>query len=41
LVDVSKLSQAELNAVAKQLNQRPRKTLEFASPAEALNQLLQ
>lgn len=40
-VDISKYSQAELNAVAKQLNQRPRKTLDFASPAEALNQLLQ
>jgi IS30 family transposase len=40
-VDVSRYSQAELNAVAKQLNQRPRKTLGFVSPAEALNQLLQ
>jgi len=40
-VDISKYSQAELNAVAKKLNQRPRKTLNFASPAEALNQLLQ
>lgn len=40
-VDVSKFSQAELNAVAKQLNQRPRKTLEFRTPAEVLNQLLQ
>ena len=39
-VDVSKFSQAELNAVAKQLNQRPRKTLEFRTPAEVLNQLL-
>ncbi|HTL35068.1 MAG TPA: IS30 family transposase, partial [Kofleriaceae bacterium] len=39
-VDLSQYSQAELNAVAKQLNQRPRKTLDFASPAEALNQLL-
>lgn len=40
-VDISKYSQAELNAIAKKLNQRPRKTLDFASPAEALNQLLQ
>jgi IS30 family transposase len=40
-VDISQHSQAELNAVAKQLNQRPRKTLGFATPAEALNQLLQ
>ena len=40
-VDISQYSQAELNAVAKQLNQRPRKTLGFATPAETLNQLLQ
>jgi IS30 family transposase len=40
-VDISQYSQAELNAVAKQLNQRPRKTLDFTTPAEALNQLLQ
>jgi IS30 family transposase len=39
-VDISKYSQAELNAVAKKLNQRPRKTLDFATPAETLNQLL-
>jgi len=40
-IDISKYSQAELNVIAKKLNQRPRKTLDFASPAEALNQLLQ
>jgi IS30 family transposase len=32
--DLSVHSQAKLNAVARQLNERPRKTLEFYSPAE-------
>jgi IS30 family transposase len=32
--DLSKHSQSELNRVALRLNQRPRKTLEFLSPAE-------
>jgi IS30 family transposase len=32
--DLSKHSQADLNTVALRLNQRPRKTLEFLSPAE-------
>jgi IS30 family transposase len=34
-------SQAELNAVARELNGRPRKTLAFRPPLEALTQLLQ
>lgn len=34
--DLSKHSQAQLNAVAKQLNQRPRETLGFRTPAEKL-----
>ncbi|MDX1555901.1 MAG: IS30 family transposase [Xanthomonadales bacterium] len=34
--DLSVHSQAKLNAVAKQLNQRPRKTLGFKTPAEKL-----
>jgi IS30 family transposase len=32
--DLSKHSQADLNRVDLRLNQRPRKTLEFLSPAE-------
>ncbi len=32
--DLSKHSQAKLNAVARQLNERPRQTLDFESPAE-------
>lgn len=33
-------SQAELNKVSRELNERPRKTLGFQTPAERLNQLL-
>ncbi len=36
--DLSKHSQAKLNAVARQLNERPRKTLDFRSPAYKFNQ---
>ena len=39
--DLSVYSQAELNKVARKLNQRPRKTLDFMSPADKLNQVLQ
>jgi IS30 family transposase len=33
-IDVSSYSQAKLNAVARQLNERPRKTLGYRTPAE-------
>ncbi len=35
--DLSIYSQAQLDRVAKKLNQRPRKTLDFATPADRLN----
>jgi IS30 family transposase len=37
-IDISNLSQAKLNAVARQLNERPRKTLGFQTPAEMFSQ---
>ncbi len=36
--DLSPFSQADLNRIALQLNQRPRKTLNFGSPAERFNE---
>ena len=37
-LDLARHSQAELNKVARQLNERPRKTLDFQSPAERFSQ---
>jgi IS30 family transposase len=39
--DLSVHSQADLNKIAKKLNQRPRKTLDFMAPADKLNEVLQ
>lgn len=36
--DLSQYSQARLNKVARELNERPRKTLQFETPAERFNQ---
>jgi IS30 family transposase len=37
-IDISDYSQAKLNAVARQLNSRPRKTLDYQTPVERFNQ---
>ena len=36
--DLSTLSQSKLNAIARQLNERPRKTINYEIPAERFNQ---
>lgn len=37
-IDISDYSQAKLNAVARKLNERPRKTLDYRTPAEMFSQ---
>jgi IS30 family transposase len=37
-LDLSNYSQAKLNVVARQLNERPRKTLNYETPAERFHQ---
>jgi IS30 family transposase len=37
-MDLSTISQAKLNAIARRLNERPRKTLNFATPAVRFNE---
>ncbi len=37
-IDISGYSQAKLNAMARQLNERPRKTLGYRTPAEMFSQ---
>jgi IS30 family transposase len=37
-MDLSEVSQAKLNAIARRLNERPRKTLNFETPAQRFNQ---
>ena len=38
--DLSQFSQADLNRIALRLNQRPRKTLQYRTPASKLNEAL-
>jgi len=37
-MDISMVSQAKLNGVARRLNERPRKTLDYETPADRFNQ---
>jgi IS30 family transposase len=39
-IDVSTCAQTRLNALARRLNERPRKTLDFQRPAEMFSQIV-
>ena len=39
-IDISNYSQTQLNAIARKLNERPRKTLNYETPAERFSQLV-
>jgi len=39
-LDISNYSQTQLNVVARKLNERPRKTLHYETPAERFSQLV-
>jgi IS30 family transposase len=39
-LDLAAVTEADLDAVADELNQRPRKRFQFATPAEQLAELL-
>ncbi len=39
-IDLSAYSQAKLNAIARRLNERPRKTLSYKTPAERFHQIV-
>jgi IS30 family transposase len=39
-VDISGYSQTQLNSIARKLNERPRKTLDFRTPAEMYNEVV-
>jgi IS30 family transposase len=39
-IEISNYTQAQLNAVARKLNERPRKTLNYETPAERFSQLV-
>lgn len=39
-IDISAYSQAQLNAVARRVNQRPRMTVDYATPAKRFSQLV-
>ena len=40
-MDLSTVTHAELDTIAEQLNTRPRKTLDWNTPAQAMAQVLQ